>query len=478
VSHTALTSIDEALGGDRPATTTQTLAQFVADATFDDLPPGIVAAAKLYILDSLGCQIGGAVMPHARVALGVVTPMSGTPEATVLATGHRTNRLFAGYLNAALANALDFDDCYLDIAHPAATIVPSAMATAERVGASGEDLLNAIVVGYEVSLRICDAIRPTRERHRIGPTMATWQIFGAAVAAAKLLGSDVRQVMWTFGHAGVSAPVPSRLKNGLYPEARPFSQIKNNFGWAAMGGILGAELANAGLPGNQTMFDTDENFAVMAGSDRCDHARFTAGLGTEYLMPITGLKRYGACRQTHSTLDAVTELIARHAIEPANVEHVLVESTAGIHRNFDVRRPASVVDAQFSIPPLVALTLAGHSPAHGIAMDRLDDPIVQELIGRVEVGHDPDADRIFAEERHIPATVTIRLRDGEVLRHMQRSPSGDPEHPLSPADVEAKFRELTGPVATPGRADRIVDFVQGLEDVPSVPDAIASWYRT
>jgi 2-methylcitrate dehydratase PrpD len=281
--------------------------------------------------------------------------------------------------------------------------------------------------------------------------------------------------MWTFGHAGVSAPVPSRLKSGLYPEARPFSQIKNNFGWATMGGILAAELAANGLPGNQTMFDTDDNFAVMAGSDRCNHERFTSGLGTEFLMPITGLKRYGACRQTHSTLDAVTELVARHRIEGANVEHVLVESTSGIYRNFNVRRPASVVDAQFSIPPLVALTLAGHSPTHGIAMDRLGDPLVQDLIARVEVGLDPDADRIFAEERHIPSTVTITFKDGQVVRHIQRSPSGDPEHPLSAGEVEAKFREITAPVASADRADRIIAFVNQLETVGSIRDAVATW---
>lgn len=451
------------------------MAEFVAGAEFDDLPPDIVRTAKSYILDSFGCQIGGATMPHGRIALDLFTAKGGVPEAAIVATGHRTTALFAGYVNGALANALDFDDCYLDIAHPAATIVPAALAVAEKVDASGRDLLNAIVTGYEVSLRICDAIRPTRQRHRIGPTMATWQIFGAAVAAAKLLRLDAQQVSWTFGHAGVSAPVPSRLKNGLYPEARPFSQIKNNFGWAAMGGILAAELAERGLPGNQTMFDTDENFAIMAGSDRCDHARFTSGLGTEYLLPITGLKRYGACRQTHSTLDAVGHLLEERPISPEQVRHVLVESTAGVHNNFDVRQPASVVDAQFSIPPLVALMIAGHSPTRGIAMDRLADPAVQDLIAKVEVGHDPDADRIFAEERHIPSTVTITLDDGVVLRYTQRAPSGDPEHRLSQDDVRDKFRELARRATTPERALHIEAFVDRLDEVASVREAVAAW---
>jgi 2-methylcitrate dehydratase PrpD len=458
-----------------PETTTQILADHVARATFDDLPPEIVAAAKLYILDSFGCQIGGATMPHAEIAMGLFEEIAGEGTSTVLATGRRTNHLFATYLNGALANALDFDDCYLDIAHPAATIVPAAMAMAEKHGASGAQLLNAVVVGYEVSLRICDAIRPTRQRHRIGPTMATWQIFGAAVAAGKVLGLDRTRMISAFGHAGVSAPVPSRLKNGIYPEARPFSQIKNNFGWAAMGGVLAADLASRGLRGNQTMFDTDENFAVMAGSDQCDHDRFTAGLGSEYLMPITGIKQYGACRQTHATLDAVEALMRTRQIRPEDVRHVLVESIGSVHRNFDVREPAHVVDAQFSIPPLVALTLAGHSTTRGIALDRLADPEVRNLIEKVEIGHDPEADAIFAAERHIPSKVSITLADGTVIRHTQRSPTGDPEHPIPPDQVREKFRMLATRVLPADRVERIQAFVEDLEHLASVPDAVAAW---
>jgi 2-methylcitrate dehydratase PrpD len=463
--------------GPTSTSTTRTIAEFVAEATFDRLPPDIVSTAKRYVLDSFGCQIGGAVTPHGQVPLALFAELGGTPESTVLATGERTASLHAAYVNAALANALDFDDCYLDVAHPASTVVPAALAIAEKVGASGAEFLNAVVIGYEVSLRICDAIRPSRERYRVTPTMATWQIFGAAVAAAKLLGLDAQHVLWTLGHAGVSAPVPGRLKSGLYPEARPFSQIKNNFGWAAMGGVLAALLASRGLRGNQTMFDTDENFAMMVGSDRCDHERFTSGLGTEFLMPITGLKNYGACRQTHSTLDALHALMAANDIDPADVRHVLVEGTAGIKNNFDVRQPVHLVDAQFSIPPLVALTLAGYSPSGGIALERLEDPAVQRLIAEVEIAHDPDADRTFAEHRHIPATVTITLVDGREFRHRQESPSGDPADPLTTEQVEAKFRQLTAPVVTAEQAARIVASVDRLETIGSLSDAVSGWWQ-
>ena len=455
--------------------TTATIAEYIAGAQYVDLPPEIVDVAKRHILDSFGCQLGGATMPHAQIALGLVSEMGGVEESTILATGQRVPSLLAVYANGALANALDFDDCYLDIAHPAATIVPAALATAEKVGASGTDFLLAVVVGYEVSLRICDAIRPTRQRHRIGPTMATWQIFGAAAASAKLLGLDAEQARWALGHAGVSAPVPSRLKNGIYPEARPFSQIKNNFGWAAMGGTLASQLASRGLRGNRTMFDTDENFAVMAGSDQCDHDRFTSGLGSEYLMPITGIKRFGSCRQTHGTLDALLELLKQNTIEPSQVEHVLVESIIGVHRNFRVYEPAHIVDAQFSIPPLVALTIAGHPITGGIAMDRLDDPVVQDLIRKVEVGHDPEADEIFAQERHIPATVTITLTDGTVHKKFRRAPSGDPEHALTWDEVRAKYCELAGWTASAERVASVAAFVNDLENIDSVRKAVATW---
>jgi 2-methylcitrate dehydratase PrpD len=192
------------------------------------------------------------------------------------------------------------------------------------------------------------------------------------------------------------------------------------------------------------------------------------------LMPTTGLKRFGSCRQTHSTLDALLELLDERPLAAADVEHVLVESIAGVHRNFGVYEPAHVVDTQFSIPPLVALTIAGYPVTNGIAMGRLADPVVQDLIRKVEVGHDPEADRIFAAERHIPSTVTVTLKDGTVLQRTRRSPSGDPEHPMKWDDVRAKYRDLSSRVASGTRVTGIERFVDDLERVAHVGEAVAA----
>jgi 2-methylcitrate dehydratase PrpD len=108
-------------------------------------------------------------------------------------------------------------------------------------------------------------------------------------------------------------------------------------------------------------------------------------------------------------------------------------------------------------------------------MDRLSDPVVQDLIRKVEVGHDPEADRIFAAERHIPSTVRVTLKDGTVLRRTRRSPSGDPEHPMKWDEVRAKYRELARRVASDARVAGIEQFVDDLERVESVHDAVAAW---
>ncbi len=452
---------------------TRALAEFIAKASYEDLPTGIAESAKLYILDSIGSQIAGATLGCAQVPLGLLSELGGVPESTILTTGQKTNSLFACYVNAALGNALDIDDTYLASGHPGATVVPAALAVGEKLGSSGRELINAVVLGYEVSLRICDAIRPSQERERITPSMATWQIFGAMTAAAKLLNLDATRIAAAFGFAGASAPVPFKLKQGQIAKDRPMTEIKNNFGWATMGGVLAAYLAARGLQGNQTLFDGPDNFALMIGSDRCDHSRFTSGLGTEFLMPITGFKRYQCCRRLHTMLDALHEMIDANRIDPRQVAGIRVDTITNLHDNYNIRQPVHETDAHFSIPPLVALTLAGYPMSRGIAMERLNDQLIQDLMDRVEIRIGAEEERIFQETRQVPATVTITLQDGTVLKCARRSAVGNPDNPMTPEQIKAKFLDLTTPVIGEPRSKRILGAVERLDTLSHVADVAA-----
>ena len=450
---------------------TRKLSQFIAQASYDQLPPEVSQSAKRYIMDSVANQIGGASLSPGRIILEMYQELGGKPESTILATGNRVPCLHATYVNAALSNLLDFDDCYLYGSHPGATIVPAALSLGEKLSASGREVINAVVLGYEVSLRVSQAIQATPQRTAQVWGMATWQIFGAVTAAAKLLHLTTEQVATALGHAGMSAPVPFVYKGGLYPDERPCSWLKNNFGWAAMGGVLAAMLAARDYQGIRHIFDGDKGFWVMAGSDQFDPDRLTSGLGQEYLMPLTGIKPYASCRWTHTALGALDELMEQNDIDPGQVGAICITSMTAM-REFDVPRPADIIDAQFALPPLVALTLAGYPLTRGIADDHLNDRLVQDLIAKVKIEVDPDADRCFHDQHQMPATVTIEMMDGARFQNTHRVARGEPQLPLTDDELNAKFLQVTVPLVGEQRAQHMLSRIaclEELDDVATIP---------
>ena len=191
------------------------------------------------MLDSIGCSVGGSRLEPGKIVVEFFEGIGGTPEATVFATGKRLPLMNAVYVNAFLANVLDFDDTYANLAHPGATVIPPALAVAEKIRANGRRLLTAVVVGYETSLRVGLAIQATPDRYKQVLGLSTWQIVGSAVVAGKLLEFARKQMSNAIGLACVNAPVPCTRKLGLELEERPFAWSKNNYGWAAMGGVMG-----------------------------------------------------------------------------------------------------------------------------------------------------------------------------------------------------------------------------------------------
>ncbi|MCC7105042.1 MAG: MmgE/PrpD family protein [Chloroflexi bacterium] len=450
-------------------TRTGKLAAYVANGRFEDLPADVVAMAKMLILDSIGNMVGGATTPPGRVFLPYYEEMGGKPESTILASGTRVPCLHAVYVNAGLSNCLDFDDVYFDIGHPGATIVPPAVAGGERVGASGKDVIAAAVLGYEISLRVCDTLLDLLGYHQQVEMMATWQTFGAVTAAASVAKLSAEQVATAFGHAGMSAPVPGNMN--LEPADRPVSQMKHHYGWSAMAGVQAADLAARGLRGLKHVFDSDRGYwSVIGAAKDEDVIRLTSGLGEEYLTRHVGLKAYAACRQTHATLDAVHALVARPEYSAEKVERVLVESMPSIPRAFDIRQPADVIDAEFSIPPIVALTLAGHSVSHGINLDRLRDEPVQRLMSKIELRERPDAMQVFLDERYMPATVTVELSDGTTLQQSWDAPTGEYQLPMSEERVRSKFLEVTTPIVGAEQAERYVRLVERLESLENIAE--------
>ncbi len=447
---------------------TRRLARYAVETTYTDLPKAVVEQAKCAIRDSLGCILGGSSMAAAFPMRDVILSMAADGLATVVGTRRRVSPPLAGHINAQLANVLDYDDTMADgdPGHPGATVIPSALALAEQHGASGKEFLTAVVVGYDVYSRVARAGQPTPARSRQVRGMATWQVFGAVAAAANILRLDPDAAARAFGLAALHAPVPFL---GKFYEERPIWALKNNFGWATMGGLLAAQYAAEGLEANQRILEGQTGFWAMAGSDHCDFTRLTEALGQEFRILDTSFKPYPCCRFTHSALDAIDHLLRAGEIQVEEIGAVSIYSTSKV-RVFADYRPQTFTDAQFSLPYLAAVQLLRvPSGYEWVTADRWHEPVVLSLADRVRLEVDPGMD-VGQVKGLMPARVKISLVDGCSREAEVAYARGHPKNPLPAADFRLKFLSLAEPVVGLRMAEHLDALIERLEGMPDITE--------
>jgi 2-methylcitrate dehydratase PrpD len=432
----------EAGAAQNNAWVTKTLVEYTAGTRFESFPAELIDKAKLHLLDSIGCSLGGSRSPIGHSVLTPFKEMGGSEESTLIGGGRKVPSIQAAFVNGTNANALDFDDTYLasGIGHPGSSITPAALAVGEWKGASGKEILTAIISGYEVGNRIGLAIQPSKERMQNVWGVGTWQTFGAVVAAAKAMNLDVDQMFNAFGVAGATAPLPNTQKWGWDLSERPIHWVKEPTGWPCWTGVLAAVLAENGFVGNRYILDGHNGFWIMAGSDQCDYEKMTAGLGAEYvLLNDMAFKPYSCCRWQHPALDCIRRIKEQNSLEPAEVKEIIVNSFYWV-KSQEVFEPVSVVDAQFCIPYTAALVLMGCKPGPGWYLpENLKNRQIKDLAAKLRVQVDPELDRKYVEEDELSARVEIITQGGGSLVDYVEIPTGDPRNPLSAQAVEDKF---------------------------------------
>ncbi len=449
---------------------TRALCEYIVSSKFEDIPEDVLEGAKNCILDSIGCVIGAATLQPGRIVVDLFTQLGGYPESSILATGKKLPCMHAAYVNSYLANLLDFDDTTsAPPAHPGATIVPPSLAVAEKRGASGKELITAVVTAYEAQARVGQAIDPSLERKDKAWGFGTHQVFGAATVSSKLLNFNVDQTASTLGLAGVSAPVPSSLKWGLELEERPISWAKNNYGWVSMGGILAAFLVEKGFVGNKYILDGERGFWAMASSDRCDFKRITSNLGTEFLISKTGFKPYGCCRLTHSSLDGVARIVRHYGLDTRSIRSIKVKSHHKVVEWCSIADPTSNLDAQFSIPHLIALELLGKSARKGLSDNDLADPEVRALASKVSLELSEQIEEGVRQKGLLwAAIVSVELTDGRVLSERVDIPKWDPETRPTREELWTKFMALVSPAIGIETSEALIQDLEHLEDLKDV----------
>src|SRR5712692_3861845 len=447
------------------STITQELADFCARLRFDRLPAEVVERTKDLLLDHLGVCWRGMHADSSAAVLRAARALADGGRSTVVGQAERLSPAWAALVNGTAAHAIEMDDVASKSSlHPGVPVFPAALALAEELDASAEALLVAVIVAYEVVMRVGNALNPASAYKRGFHPTGVAGAFGATAAAASLLGLDAERFANALGIAGTMASGSIEyLSGGAWTK-------RLNAGWAAHCGVVAARLATEGFTGPATAIEGPLGL-LHAYSDEPNANEAIAGLVESYQVMRVSIKPYACCRYNHGPIDCMLQL-RRSVSDLDAIEDIRLGVLSGgyllVADPIDQKRqPHNVVDAQFSAPFAAAVALVhGQAGLPQYTQATVDDSRIRSLMARVTCYTDPELDAVYPDQW--PAAASVRLRSGAVLEAHQPYPLGEPENPLSTEALTAKFRQM---VDVPW-ADEAIERIRALP-AGSVPGVLA-----
>lgn len=446
-------------------TITATISQWAAKLHFEDLSKEAVYQAKRFLLDSLGCGLGGYQQQDVVIALNVLREIAGRGPCTLIGSGEQVDPVSASLANALMIRCMDYNDIYWkqDPSHPS-DIFPAALACCERAKSDGHELIVGLVLGHEFECRFCEAAFPgIRER---GWHHATLTAFVSPIVAARALHLGWEQMQ----HAiGISA---SRQATLGAVTAGKLTMMKNTVDpMATQSGVLAALLAEKGYTGPEHVVDGKEGLTHCFGPEWKLNV-LTDGLGTSWRITQCGMKAYPTEALTHAPISAVLELVRTHDLKPDDIEKVHIRSLA---RAADILADPSKYDphtketADHSLPYVIAAAVVDRqvTPLQ-FTKDKIDDPRLRAQLRKVEVVADPEIEKLFPRLQRV--VVKIRTSGGREFEKQLDYPKGDPRNPLTDAETEEKFAAVADPVMSKPAQQRVKDAVWNLEKLTSVSE--------
>jgi len=439
------------------------MARWAAALDFSHLSQDAVFQAKRFLLDSIGCALGGYQQHDVKIALQVLDEIAGRGPATVIGTGKKIDPVSASLANALMIRCMDYNDIYWkqDPSHPS-DIFPAALACCERAKSDGRELIVGLVLGHEFEMRFCEAAFPgIRER---GWHHATLTAFVSPFVAGRALHLSWEQIQ----HAvGISA---SRHCTLGAVTAGKLTMMKNTVDpMATQSGVLAALMAERGYTGPEHVIDGKEGLTHCFGPEWKLHL-LTDGLGESWRITQCGMKAFPSEALTHTPISAVLDLVKANDLKPHQVEKVQIRSLA---RAADILSDPSKYDphtketADHSLPYVIAAAIVDRqvTPAQ-FEIKKIMDPTIRAQLKKVEVVADPEIEKVFPALQRV--VVNITTIDGRTFSKQLDYPKGDPRNPLSDAEVEEKFAALAEGVLSSGAQKPLKDTIWNLEKVGSV----------
>ena len=434
---------------------TRDLADFVVETSYDNLPREVIEHAKVCILDWLGAAIAGSLETPAKIITSIIQKIGGKEQSTIIGTQVKTSCVNAALANGILGHIVELDDIHEEsIIHPAAPVLPAALALAEYTNVSGQDFITSIVLGYDVEIRIGMAINPSHY-HFWHPT-GTCGTFGAAAAAGKILGLNTEEMVHALGIAGTQAA-------GLIEVFGTMSKPLNP-GRAAANGVWAALLAEKGFTSSRNILEAEKGYCKAVAKEH-DFNKITGNLGKKFEIMNNIFKIHASCGHTHGAIDAVLLLRDKYDIEPSDINKIVVGTypiaVDVVGKNYETKTPS---EAKFSLPYCLAAALIyGKVGLNEFSEEKLIDPEIQKLSKKVTVMVDPE----YINARLGCAKVTLYTSNGEFTCRVD-APKGHPNNPVARTELERKFVDLACLVFSEDRVRKIVEAVNNLENLDRV----------
>jgi 2-methylcitrate dehydratase PrpD len=445
-------------------TAAQTIAEWATTLSADDVPEDVATHAKLHFLDTIGCGYAASALGVATEGRTTMAELGGEGQSSVIGLDGALPAPNAAFANGMICHGLDFDDTHADsVSHVSVVVCPAALATAEAQGASGAELLAAIVVGNEIVTRVGAAASGLFHARGFHPT-AICGIFGGTAASARLIGADAATTASALGIAGSFA-------GGLFAylddatATKPFHPA-----WAAHGSLLAARLASLGGEGPAGVLEGRFGiYHAFVGAEKGELPieEQLSDLGSRWETPRIAYKPYPACHFIHGSLGATAGL---SPLDPDEIEDILVSiPEAGValvlepaDRKF---APRTVYEAKFSLQySTAAMLVHGAAGLPAYSDEAIADQRVVDLAHRVR----------YATKEYdtypgaFPGGVRITMRDGQVHEAELPHQRGGPENPLSADEVRAKFRENAGLALAPDVVESLEAAILSLEQLDDV----------
>ena len=430
------------------------LSAYIAGAANRPLPAGVAQKGKAHLLDTIAAIVSGAKLRPGVQGIDYIRQQGGTPEAAVITTDIVTTASNAAFANGMLAHADETDDSHkVSRSHLGCSVVPAALAMAEKEGAGGEALLRSAVLGYDIGSRTLLALSPLRFHQAGHCTHAFAGVFGAAAAAAALARLTPEQVGWALSYAAQQAA-------GLTSWRRAVEHVEKAFAFAGMparNGVNAAAMVAAGFTGVNDVFTGAQNFFISFGQDP-EPELLVKELGERFEILNTTIKKWSVGSPVQSVLDAAQVLMNEHRIDHNRISEILIRM-APIEIDTVDNRAMPDINLQHLVSVLLVdgdLTFASSHDE-----ERMRDPAAVALKSRITLQPDPSVER----QR---ALVTISMADQHNFTHRATAVRGTPDNPMNDEEINAKAMDLMASVLGEARSRELIDVIWNIEKIGNI----------